>query len=65
MNYLSSDGCYADFYHDALLCGCHGNIEINENIDEFGAFPEMAGEFFSFSSVDASDFDKAGELNAA
>ncbi len=65
MNYLSSDGYYADFYHDAFLCGCHGNIEINENIDEFGAFLEMAGEFFWFSSVDAVAFDKAGEVNAA
>ncbi len=65
MNYLDSDDYYADFYHDPLLCGNHGKMEINDIIDEFGAFPEMASEFFGFSSGDASDFDKSGELNAA
>lgn len=65
MNYLSSDDYYADFYGDALLCGCHWNMEIKETIDEFGAFPETTSEFFSFSSGDASEFDKSGELNVA
>ena len=65
MNYLNSDGYYADFYADAFFCGCYGNMEINDTIDEFGVFPEMASEYFGFSSGDASDIDKPGELNAA
>jgi hypothetical protein len=65
MNYLCSDGYDTDYYNDSLLCGCHWDIENNDNIGEFGDFPETTGDFFSFSSGDDSDFDKPGELNAA
>ena len=65
MDYLYSDGYDADFYDDSLLCGCPWDMENSNNIDEFGAFPETTGEYFSFSSGDDSDFDKSGELNAA
>ena len=65
MNYFSSDSYYTDFYQEACLCGYHGNMESNEAIDGFGAFQEMENEYFSFSSMDASDFNKSGELYAA
>ena len=65
MNYLSSGEYDADFYGDSLLCGSHWNAGSNETIDVFGALPETTSEFFSFSSMDASDHNKSGELDAA
>jgi len=65
MSYLGSDEYDDGFYGDALLCGSYWNAESNETIDEYGAFPETTSAFFNFSSGDASDQNKSGELDAA
>ena len=65
MNYFRSDGFYGDFYHEALLFDFHGSGDGDDYSDKTGTIPEMNDVFFCFTSEDASDFDRSGDLNAS